>query len=221
VLVRYPGIGGEGGHVRWARQDIEALAEGGFIRLDRRLEQQHDQWEFDITDAGFEEVDRRVLLDAPVPAVEPADEEAALDWNGVVLPVLRAVYAAYPNAQRPELGVDQRTINAQLGRDEADPETARVLEELVHSGYLEMTMDLDQLPGPAFCRLSEKGLRTVAGWPSADAAVDSLLAALDERIATTESEGERGRLRAIRDSIGAVSRDVVADVLAKVITGQM
>jgi hypothetical protein len=219
VLIRYPGIGGDQAFMRWPRQDIEVLAERGLIRLDRSQARQ-GQWEFDITDDGFAEADRRALLDVPLPAAEPVEGEA-LDWNGVVFPVLRAVYAAYPNAPRPELGVDQRTINAQLGRDEADPETARVLEELVHSGYLEATMEVDQIQGPAFCRLTEKGLRTVAGWPSADAAVESLVAALDEEIEATESETEKGKLRALRDSVGQVGRDVVADVLAKVITGQM
>jgi len=220
VLIRYPRIAGDQGHMRWPRHDIEALAEGRFLRLDRHLERQNDQWEFDITDAGFEEVDRRALLEAPAPVeVEPANG-GPLDWNDVVLPVLRAVYAAYPNAQ-PELGVDQRMINAQLGREADDEETSRVLEELVQSGYLDMTMDTDQSQGPAFCRLSEKGLRTVAAWPSPDAAVESLVAALDERIETAESEAEKGKLRALRESVGQVSREVVADVLSKVITGQM
>jgi hypothetical protein len=142
------------------------------------------------------------------------------DWHAVVFPVLSAVYDAYPNAYA-ELGVDQRMVNAQLGRDAADQETARVLDELVRAGYLVKTADTDQGIGPAFCRLSEKGLRLVAAWPSPDSAVASLLAALDEQIEEVESEEEKGKLRELRDAVGQLSREVVADVLAKILTGQV
>ncbi len=77
------------------------------------------------------------------------------DWEGRVLPVLQAVGRASAHAQ-PELGVSVDMIRGELdGRDAL--ETAVILDELCRASYLEQTLDTDQVPGRAWCRLAEKG----------------------------------------------------------------
>jgi len=56
---------------------------------------------------------------------------------------------------------------------------------------------------------------------SSDAAVESLLQALDEQIEATDSEEEKGKLRALRASVLQAGREIVSEVLAKLIAGQI
>jgi hypothetical protein len=214
VLIRFPGIGNGQSHVRWERQDIEDLEAAGFLRIRRDLERQHDQWEFDITDAGFEEVKRRVAAEG-----QPR-QLGSLDWGTEVLPVLNAVYSASASAY-PGLGLNQKMINDELERHPDDPGTARVLEELVRANYLEMTAETHQSVGPDFCRLTEKGLQITAGWPSGapEAFLDRLLAEIDRRISEAQTHEERTKWERLRDGVTGVGRDVLTNVLSSVAEG--
>jgi hypothetical protein len=74
---------------------------------------------------------------------------------------------------------------------------------------------MDQLPGPAFCRPTEKGLQVTAGWPtsSGEIALERLLALIDERLAAAASDEERSRWQRFREGITDIGRDVLVGLL--------
>jgi hypothetical protein len=76
--------------------------------------------------------------------------------------------------------------------------------------------------GPIFCRLSEKGLQEVAGWPRAGGSpVEAFLAALDDKLADPElSEEQRGWLLKMRDAAGNMSQSVISNLLAAYVKSQ-
>jgi len=86
-------------------------------------------------------------------------------------------------------GASQDQINAVLGRAAGDLATSRTLERLSRAGYLADELTVEQVDGPLSCRLSEKGLQQVAGWPGASGRdlASQLLALIDSRIRTPRS----------------------------------
>ena len=90
-----------------------------------------------------------------------------------------------------------------------------MLNDLVRARYLEETLGTDQHVGPAWCRLDEKGLQVIAGWPasSGEAAFERLITLIDERIDTASTEEERSKWQRLRDGIAGVGRDVIVGVL--------
>ncbi len=75
-----------------------------------------------------------------------------------------------------ELGGEQApqaSINAQLGRDDDDPHTDGVLAALAQAGYISGP-EVEDLGGPVFCGLTEKGRQEVSGWPRATAGAPSI-----------------------------------------------
>jgi hypothetical protein len=144
-----------------------------------------------------------------------------LEWHTDALPVLRATHVA--NRDADEMGVYQDAINEVLGRQPNDPRTDRVLFELEQGGFITGTISAHSGSGPTTCRLTGKGLQQVAGWPTgaSDDLVLRLLTVLEERIRETTDPNERSRLQRLRDGIIDVGENVVAQVLAKVLTGQV
>jgi hypothetical protein len=191
---------------RCAAQSIDELDDRGYVR---RRDLGPAQFAFSVTEAGL-------LHAARLKAAAEPDAGAAhgVDWDDVVLPVLQAVGRAYPQ-RRPGLGVSLQMVNAELGKDEGDVSTAQILDELVRMDYLEETITTDNLPGPAWCRLREKGLQVTAGWPSAsgEVALARLLAIVDERIADAVDEEERSKWERFRDGVLGVGRDVMVGVM--------
>ena len=54
ALIRHPKLGGEGTNwIRWPQQDIEDLAELGYLRLRKGKNAGVEQWQFDIRESGF------------------------------------------------------------------------------------------------------------------------------------------------------------------------
>lgn len=75
-------------------------------------------------------------------------------------------------------------------------------------------------PLPLMAQLTEKGLQQVAGWPGSadDRAVSRLLAAIDSEFEQTQDPDRRGRLATLRHAAGDVGKEVLGEVLAKVLT---
>jgi hypothetical protein len=138
------------------------------------------------------------------------------DWQSEVLPVLEAVYAATREHERPELGVETKHVNEQLGRTTHDRATALALDHLINAGYLAEGLPRSDIrPGPSSVVLTEKALQRVAGWPAGpgDAMLASLVAELDRRIATAGGD-ERSTLERFRDFAVGAGHDVLVAVLA-------
>jgi hypothetical protein len=86
------------------RQDLEDLHAQGLIRLEKkkRTVQQRgraprmvwEEWFFDVTDAGFEKVDREHRAAADADRDSHEGGRGGYDWETEALPVLEAVYAA-------------------------------------------------------------------------------------------------------------------------------
>ena len=121
----------------------------------------------------------------------------------------------------PEIGLSTETLAKELGITAEDDQLGIVVSELCRTGYLEATMKADQMVAPLFFRLSEKGLKVVAGWP-AEAGTDllaRLLVLVDERIASAESAEERSKWERLRNAVVGVGRDVASEVLAALAAG--
>jgi hypothetical protein len=213
----HPGLSPERGTEEGRRQwnlpthELHHLNELGLIRL----EIDNGRGRFWLTPDG-EALAHRLRSGAFKPGA------GALDWQADVLPVLAAVNAAYVK-QPGSMGVQQAAINAELGRLPADTATDLVLFHLVRAGYVEATLDSDQAVGPMMSLLTEKGLQQVANWPSGapEDVLVRLLAALEERIRETDDPEERTKLESVRDSIKGMGRDVMTQVLSKVLSGEV
>ena len=135
--------------------------------------------------------------------------EGVLDWQTSTLPVLSAVGTPAYSREPREAGVSQEAINARLGRPPNDPTTDLVLAVLLDGDYLTATVESDQVQGPLYCKLAEKGRQAVAGWPGADgsaAAAGRLLAALDAEASAATTEEERTRVKRAGTALGPSPR---------------
>src|SRR5439155_20950115 len=120
------------------RQDVEDLHAQGLIRLEKKQRKVQnrggaprtywEEWFFDVTDAGFQRIEREKRAAAQGNAPEGASRSH--DWETEALPVLQAVYAASGTADA-DLGMSETTINEVLGRPSSDPRTERVLTMLI------------------------------------------------------------------------------------------
>jgi hypothetical protein len=139
-----------------------------------------------------------------------------VDWSKVE-PVLRAAYGLL--ADKPEVEPEQ--VCAELGRTEDDEVTTRALIELRQYGYIDGIVS-GYLEPPRNMRPTEKGLQQCAGWPtpgSESVFVAQFLTAIDARAndASVPAE-ERSRLKKLFDAAGAVGKDVLTEVTAKVLS---
>jgi hypothetical protein len=209
--VQHPGLEEE---FRAYEQDIEDLAERDYLRLvigDKT-------WQFDVTPEGFE---RAKKLRAAAETPQPRGGAGGLEWSTDVLPVLLAVGQAFSASGRPELGVTPEQVAEALGRPR-DEDLDRVLYELTRSNYLESTIGADQSLAPLYMRPTEKGLQITSGWPGGEGqAAAALLAVIAARRDAATSEEERNRLQRAYDGLKGLGREVLSEVLAKVLTGQM
>ena len=68
--------------------------------------------------------------------------------------------------------------------------------------------------------VTERGRRATGLWPDGDAAVEQLLSALRQAEKLTDDEDERAALRKAGGQLSSISRDIVAEVIAAVVTRQ-
>jgi hypothetical protein len=211
----HPGFAPKGSHERRVRfSELEVLERGTLLSIRRVGE---DRARVEITDGGL-------AYAAHLRRARADSERAALsdmDWDATMRPVLRAVYEASLVAS--PYGVEQAQVNALLGRGADDPRTDRLLFELERNGYIEAVMPaFGDRWGPTHCRLTEKALQVVAGWPGAasDDVVLRLLDVLNAEIERTDDPDRKSKLEKLRDVVAGIGRDVLTEVLSKVLTGQ-
>jgi hypothetical protein len=139
-----------------------------------------------------------------------------VDWNQVE-PVLRAVYRRLSD----EREIEPEQVCADLGRTQDDEATTRALIELRQYGYIDGIVS-GYLEPPRSMRPTEKGLQQCAGWPtpgSESVFVAQFLTAIDARANDVSVPAEeRSRLKKLFDAAGAVGKDVLTEVTAKVLS---
>ena len=200
------------GHPGWREEEtppssveVDDLEERGWVRLDSASGKGRN---FAITVAGRDEARARMRRRAAT-----AVSAVALDWSEVN-PVLESFYEAYVEAGAPEYGLESEAV-LRLTEDPAGARAA--LRELVRGGYLEELADNDGSDIPLVVRPTPLTLQLLAGWPgsSSEAALDELVAALDQAIASTSDETKRSNLVRVRDGVLGAARDVFLAYLEK------
>ena len=193
------------GHPRWPTDieppssvEVDRLEERGWVQVSKR---EGKGRAFAVTVTGQDAARAHVRQRSAAAA-----SAVALDWSAVN-PVLESVYEAYVSAGAPEYGVQSEAVLRDIG-DSAG--TRAALRELVRGGYLEALADIEQADIPLVVRPTPLTLQLLAGWPSGtpEAALDELVAVLDQAIDSTPEGEQRSKLVRVRDGLLGAARDV-------------
>lgn len=122
-----------------------------------------------------------------------------------------------------ETSVDSREVAAELDLDEA--ECARVAVALADDGYLTIAGKPISAwgSGPVIVLVADltgKGRRNTGIWPNEDTAVEQLLSALSKAELLADDPDDKTALRKAGGQLATVSRSVLAEVIAAVVTRQ-
>ena len=141
-----------------------------------------------------------------------------LDWQADIRPVLEALKEAIDRNRHGFAEGDE--INVVLNREANDRAADLALSKLRGEGYIDGYRGAE---GWSDCTLIDKGLQTVAGWPSrpGDDTYELLLAALAQRIEAAPNDEERSKWTKLRDGVGGVGREFVIEVLSNLATKGM
>ncbi len=144
-------------------------------------------------------------------------EPLANTWDSRDLPVLReAVRLADENEHRPP---SADTIEANLEMTPEDVQHA--LDALASAGLIDTVGSFDRIHMDVI-RISGDARRLAGAWPTPEAGLDRMLAAL-EAIAndTSTDEDTRHRARRILDALSGAGRHLGIGVATAIITGQI
>jgi len=198
-----------------ADQDIEDLADDGYVRLREPF--------LDLTDEGRERA--RLLVaahelneasDEPEPGATGSADET---WSWRELPLLREALPRVDAGEQPGL----TELAQAIGITQAEARAAAA--ELEHSSYISMRwMPHGASGGPPphgmVIAVHERARRALGSWPSADALVDQLVAALLAAADRAEDPDEAGRLREAAGDLGSsVVKGVLVSVFTKLVLG--
>lgn len=147
------------GRIAVKRGTLLELADLGFVAFEARPHGGNVR----LTGEGREKLDElSQVADAQRPkpmAIVPAGANMIpLDWQTEALPVLKATAAA-AGAADAHRGIMSAAINAELGRDQNDPQTGRVLDKLVEAGYLTSKVHCRSGRGAALGRFGSASAR--------------------------------------------------------------
>ena len=120
--------------------------------------------------------------------------------------------------------VTSQTVAGAMGREHAD--VIRTMSELHSADYIAGETSIDQRTGEIVLEavhVREKGLQQVAGWPGpADqGAASRLLAELERAIEQADSPEQRTKLERLREAASTVGSRTLAEVLGRVLSGQV
>jgi hypothetical protein len=134
-------------------------------------------------------------------------------WAQYDLPVLEHL------VQRLEADVASR-VDTPFEVDGLDwPQTAAALRRLANAGYVR-GVDTAQADYPiVVTSVSERALKAVGAWPSAEALVDRLLGALEQAEQAATTPEERTRMRRARQALVSVGRDVLVGAAGSALGG--
>lgn len=138
-------------------------------------------------------------------------------WSSRDYPVLVATARVLDSGEMPASVSD---VAAQLDATLDYDEIIAALKGLLH-GYI-VGKPMDTMGGTIdffVTDLTERGRRAVGLWPSGEAA-DALVDALRQAESLTDDPEEKTMIRRAAGAIGSVSRDIMVDVVAAVVTRQ-
>lgn len=138
-------------------------------------------------------------------------------WASRDLPVLLAAAQLLEEARPP--------ITSNAVAERAGVDFAAAVRALLHLGheYLEIR-DSSTYDGRDcyVYAITPAGLRASGQWPSPEAAAERFLSALDELIKTTDAGTPKGAwLRTLRQHVTSFGLDVLAQVMASVLSGRI
>lgn len=139
-------------------------------------------------------------------------------WYSRDLPVLREA-ARQAAASSERLNADVQRMAAAANTDPDGVEAA--LKWLEDGNYLATVRSPTRADGQATVwgvEILERGRRTVGIWPSQQEPVDRLLEALRQAEEHTSDEEDRTALARAGRYLAALPRDIVAEVIASVVT---
>jgi hypothetical protein len=148
------------------------------------------------------------------------DETLADRWTSRDKPVLMEFARRIDDG---ETAVDSRQVAAHLDLDEA--ECARVAVALADDGYLKIAGKPITAwgSGPVIVLVADltgKGRRATGIWPDSDDAVERLLQALRQAEDLADDPDDKTALQKAGGQLASVSRNVLAEVIAAVVTRQ-
>ena len=155
-------------------------------------------------------VDRRTVLSV---SQEPLPDR----WRSRDLPILLETARQADRGDEPDL----TAMAAVAGCEPRDVE--RSLAALADAGYLHAVRGPDTLAGPGTIwelEILERGRRATGLWPNGDDAVAQLLDALRQAEDLVDDPEEKTALRKAGGQLATVSRNVIAEVIAAVVTRQ-
>lgn len=138
-------------------------------------------------------------------------------WRSRDLPILLEAARHADRGDEPDLPA----MAAVAGCEPRDVE--RSLVALEDAGYLRTVRGPDTLTGPGTIwelEILERGRRATGLWPNGDDAVAQLLDALRQAEDLVDDPEEKTALRKAGGQLATVSRNVVAEVIAAVVTRQ-
>lgn len=139
-------------------------------------------------------------------------------WTARDLPVLR-VAARFYDEQGPVMGSREFEEATGLPREDVIRALRALDGEFVDAGFMRGD---NAIYGYVVRSVTPSGLRAVGQWPSADVAADRLLEALTSLIDETPAGSPKaGKLRAIRDSLTGIGRDVLVEIAGAAISGRL
>lgn len=140
-------------------------------------------------------------------------------WSSRDFPVLREAAAAWEESGREAVHevpiVEATGLSIEVVRHS--------VATLVATGFLEgrVLRGDDTIMSVMVTAVTERGMREVGLWPSAEVGADRLIEALDELIEQADDEDSRSWLVKVRDGLVGAGRDIVVSVAAAVLTGQL
>lgn len=146
-----------------------------------------------------------------------AEDGIVYTWATRELPILRAALKRSdagdmfpsPEGIRAEVGLDVMQMHVALG----------ALGALEEAGYLEIsrTMAGPQKVGGHVDRVTERTRRELGSWPSPEGVVEQLALALSEEAEAEQEPAQRARLRTAVDVLTGTGKQIMVDVLARVL----
>jgi hypothetical protein len=157
------------------------------------------------------------------PNVEREPAGAVSDtWHAIDLPVLRAIVLVEAETD-PGRPISETAVLERSGLNVDRDEWVRSLRRLVSGDYIGAKITITRQKWKYLVQIwgaTGEARRVTGQWPTGDDAYFALLETLDEAIEEAPAE-DKGRLKKLREAAAATGKDVVAEVLSRVIERRM
>jgi hypothetical protein len=140
-------------------------------------------------------------------------------WGGRDLPVLQAIVGAFDDPDRYQLRLGELT--GICGLPEREVQTALRALANTSPSLLQYPRPPEELTYPIMITdVTERARRLVGQWPTADSLAAEITKALSEAAEHESDPAKKTRLREAATFLGETARDVVVEVLSRVVERQ-